>query len=34
VQLDSWGTVMKTEPSDKLAAVRDGLGAPKSWWWD
>jgi hypothetical protein len=34
VQFDSWGVVMKTEPSDKVAALAAKLGAPKSWWWD
>jgi hypothetical protein len=34
VQVDSWGVVMKTTPSEKVAEVRASLGKPKSWWWD
>lgn len=35
VQIDSWGPVMKTEPSDKLTAARAAAApAAGSWWWN
>lgn len=35
VAIDSWGPVMKTEPSEKLAAVRSTVAPPAaSWWWN
>ncbi len=34
VEVDSWGVLKKTEPSEKVAAVRGSLGKRKSWWWD